>query len=295
VSVGIDIARVRALLPARPEAGHKGTFGHVFIIGGSRGFTGAVKLACEGAQRSGVGLVTAGVPEPLGDVMAASLLESMSFLLPATDAETLAGTPRAVGRALEFAAGKQAVVLGPGLSQHVETRAFVLEFVRQCPVPLLIDADGLNCLSTDLTPLDEASGSRVLTPHPGEMARLMKTTTAAVQQDRERAAATFAQAHGCVVALKGAGTVVADDSGAVLVNATGNSGLASGGTGDVLSGLVGGLLAQRMASLDATVLGVYLHGLAGDIAAEAMGERGMVAGDVVRAMPQAWRAIERGE
>lgn len=285
----------RSVLPNRPKDGHKGTFGHVFIIGGSRGLTGAVKLACEAAARSGVGLVTAGVPAPLGDIIAASLLECMSLLLPATAAETLACSPQALARALDFAAAKQAAVLGPGISQHAETRQFVLEFVRQCPVPLLVDADGLNCLSADLSPLEEAAAPRLLTPHPGEMARLMHCATEEVQRDREGAAATFARDHRCVVVLKGAGTVVADAAGAVFVNPTANSGLATGGTGDVLSGLIGGLLAQRIAPVDAAVLGVYVHRLAGDIASEAMTERGMIARDVIAAIPQAWRIIECGD
>jgi len=288
----IDIALARGLVPQRPADGHKGTFGHVFVLAGSRGFTGAAKMACEAAARSGAGLVTAGVPRPLADVVAASLIETMSLPLPATDAESFALD--ALAPALEFAGTKQAVVLGPGLSQHADTRAFVVEFLRQCTVPTLVDADGLNALSADPAALDTQAGSRVLTPHPGEMARLIGGKSSDVQRDREGAARAFAEHHGCALVLKGHRTVVADPDGDVRVNTTGNSGLASGGTGDVLSGLVGGLMAQGMAGFDAATLGVYLHGLAGDLAAQAKTERGMIASDVIDAIPAAWRVVEAG-
>ena len=283
---------LRPLLPERPAAGHKGTFGHVFIVAGSRGFTGAAKLTCMGAARSGVGLVTAGVPKPVADIVAASLLEPMSFPLPATDAETL--SEAALEPALEFAKDKQAVVLGPGLSQHPETRAFVLAFVERCTAPLLVDADGLNCLGADTSVLERAAAPRVLTPHPGEMARLADAPTGGIQHDRETAAIQFAREHNCVLVLKGHRTIVAGPSGEAHVNLTGNSGLASGGTGDVLAGLMGGLMAQGMTGLDAACLGVFLHGLAGDIAAAAMTERAMIAGDLLTYLPAAWRELEPG-
>ncbi|HOZ47583.1 MAG TPA: NAD(P)H-hydrate dehydratase [Candidatus Hydrogenedentes bacterium] len=278
-------------LPARPEAGHKGTFGHVYIVAGSRGFTGAAKLTAAAAARSGCGLVTVGVPRPLGDVVAAGLLEPMSMMLPATAEESLA--ERALGPALAFVAGKDAAVVGPGLSQHVETVRFVHGFVRDCSVPLVIDADGLNALASDTDALHGASGiGRIVTPHPGEMARLMKSTAGEVQARRDEVAKTFAADRGCVVVLKGHRTVIAGPSGEAYVNPTGNSGLATGGTGDVLSGLIGGLLAQGLSPLDAAVVGVYIHGLAGDIAAEACTQRGMIAGDVIAAIPEAWRRLE---
>ena len=289
----IDIALARDLLPQRPADGHKGAFGHVFIVAGSRGFTGAAKMACEAAARSGVGLVTLGVPRPLADVLAASLIEPMSLPLPATEAESFALA--ALEPALEFARTKQAVVLGPGISQHPDTAAFALEFVRRCPAPTLVDADGLNALSTDPGALEAAAGPRVLTPHPGEMARLIGRGSEEVQRDREGVALEFAERYGCVVVLKGHRTVIAGPGGAVRVNPTGNSGLASGGTGDVLSGLVGGLMAQGVAGFDAATLGVYVHGLAGDLAAQAKTQRGMVASDVIEALGAAWRAVEQGD
>ncbi|MCH7960333.1 MAG: NAD(P)H-hydrate dehydratase [Candidatus Hydrogenedentes bacterium] len=283
--------RVRDVLPERPVDGHKGTFGHLFAIAGSRGFTGAAKLTCRAAGRSGVGLVTLGVPHTLSDVVGASLLETMSIGLAATDRATLARA--AVAPALEYAEGKQAVVLGPGISQHEETKAFVHEFVPQCSVPLLIDADGLNAIATDLDALDRRTGPTVLTPHPGEMARLSGLSTKRIQADRDIVALEFAERHSCVVVLKGHRTVVANPEGEYFINETGNSGMATGGTGDVLAGLIGGLMAQGVEAFDAALIGVFLHGLAGDIAAENMTERAMLAGDLVESLPDAWRVVEK--
>ncbi len=286
----ITVPLLRTFLPKRPVDAHKGTFGHLFVIAGSRGFTGAAKLACEGAGRSGVGLVTAGVPKPLGDFVASSLTEAMSFMLPSTDAETLSRA--ALDPALEFAATKDAVVLGPGLSQHPDTQSFVLEFVRRCPIPMLIDADGLNALSAKPEALMERSAPCVITPHPGEMSRLLGRKTTEIQADREGAALEAARRYDCAVALKGNRTIITDASGDVFVNLTGNSGLAKGGTGDVLAGLIGGLMAQCMIPFQAALLGVYLHGLSGDIAAREKTQRGMTADDVAQCLPAAWRVIE---
>lgn len=288
--IDIDISVARSLLRERREDAHKGSFGHLFVLAGSRGFTGAAKLVCEAAMRSGVGLVTLGVPRPLADCMAAALTETMTLPLAATDAETF--SEEALEPALAFAQGKQAVVLGPGLSQHPSTQAFVHGFVTRCPVPLLIDADGLNALAVKPGVLREASSPCVITPHPGEMARLLGVGTADVQRDRTAAANEAVRRFGCVVVLKGHGTVVATPDGEFFVNTTGNAGLAKGGTGDVLAGLIGGLAAQGLPLRDAAVLGVYVHGLAGDCAGAVKTQRGMVAMDVVHALPDAWRYLE---
>ncbi len=289
--ITLDIAR--SLLPERPPDGHKGTFGHLYAIAGSRGFTGAAKMVGEAAGRSGVGLVTLGVPEPLGDVVASDSLETMTMLLPSTPDESIAAA--ALGPALDFAANKEAVALGPGLSQNLETQRFVVEFVQQCKAPLVVDADGLNALSENLSVLSVAASKRVLTPHPGEMARLCGLSNATVQDDREGAARKFAENHGCTVVLKGHRTVVAGADGQVFVNVNGNSGMATGGTGDVLTGLLGGLMAQGMKVFDAALLGVYVHGLAGDLAAEEFTERGMIASDLIAEIPEAWRILEESE
>lgn len=281
---------VRRVLPDRPEDGHKGTFGHVLIVATSRGFTGTARLTAEAAGRSGAGLVSVAVPESLLGIVAPMLMEAMSLPLPATDAGTLAEA--AVAPALSAAQKRDAVVLGPGISTNEETCRFVIEFVRRCPVPILIDADGLNCLSQSVPCLKDCRAQVVLTPHPGEMARLAACSTSDVQGDREGIARRFADDYGCIVVLKGKGTIVAAPDGAYAVNPTGNSGLATGGTGDVLAGFTGGLLAQGMNPYDAARSGVYAMGLAGDIAARRFTQRGMIARDVIACIPDAWRELE---
>lgn len=281
------------LLPPRPAEAHKGTFGHTLVIAGSRGFTGAMRLTCEAAGRAGCGLVTAGVPHSLGDIAAVVLLESMSRLLPDTPEQTLAAT--AAEPALAFAAEKQAVVLGPGISTHPETRAFVRAFVPGCAPPLVIDADGLNNLAEDAAALrGRARAATILTPHPGEMARLLRTDTKTIHADRVAAATGYARNSGAVVVLKGHQTVVAHPDGAFAINTTGNSGMGTGGTGDVLAGLLGGLLAQGLSTWDAARLGVWLHGYAGDCAAEQFTSRSMLARDVLTCIPQAFGALVAG-
>jgi len=290
MSIMIDIQMARALLPVRPVDGHKGTFGHVLIVGGARGYTGAVKMAALAAARSGAGLVTACVPEPLADVVASGLFEIMTFPLPATDTAGLSDA--ALSPALEYAAGRDVAVVGPGIGQHLQTQRFARDFAAVCPKPLVIDADGLNALAGDTGVLRRAQAPVILTPHPGEMARLAGIGVRDVQADREHAASSFAVQYGCIVVLKGHGTVIAAPDGALHVNTTGNAGMASGGTGDVLSGLIGGLLAQKMAPLEAAILGVYAHGLAGDLAAAEKTQRGMIASDLIGSLPAAWHKLE---
>lgn len=289
----IDILMARRLLPFRPVDGHKGTFGHVFILGGSRRFCGAPRMACDAAARSGAGLVTAGVPDALANVIGAGLVEPMCLPLPSTALESLSAD--ALEPALAFAADKAAVVLGPGLGTEGEAWQFVRDFVRKCPVPTVVDADGLNALAADCDALRGAAGPLVLTPHPGEMARLTGSATTKIQAHREPMAGDFARQYRCVLVLKGHRTVVAGPEGRILVNTTGNAGMATGGAGDVLSGLIGGLLAQGMAPFDAAALGVFVHGLAGDLAAEEKTQRGMVASDLIAALPASWRLLERTE
>ncbi len=281
---------MRNILPERPEDGHKGTFGHVLVLATSRGFTGTARLTAEAAGRSGAGLVTVAIPETLLDIVASMLWESMSLPLPATGAGSLARA--AIEPALAATENRDAVVLGPGISTHEETQQFVDAFVRQCPIPMVIDADGLNCLSESVTHLKECNSTPIVTPHPGEMARLAACSTSEIQANREEIARQFAGEHGCVVVLKGKGTVIAAPDGACCINPTGNSGLATGGTGDVLAGFTGGLLAQGMKPYDAARLGAYVMGLAGDIAADKFTQRGMIARDVINCIPDAWRELE---
>jgi len=289
--VEITKALAAEKLPERPQGGHKGTFGHVLIIGGAVGYTGAVQLAGLGAARSGTGLVTLGIPESLLSIVAGRMLECMTFPLPESPARSL--SLQGLDAALEFAAARDAVVLGPGCARHPDTREFVLNFIRRCPVPLVVDADGLNNLSTDVAVLTQTESPVVLTPHPGEMARLAGKLPLEVQADRAGTAAGFAAKYGCTVVLKGAGTLIATPGLDMHVNTTGNHGMGTGGTGDVLSGVIGGLIAQGLDCADAAILGVYAHGLAGDTAAKRYGCRGMIAGDLVEALPEAWLLLEQ--
>lgn len=284
----IDIARC---LPARAPDSHKGSFGHVVVAAGSRGMTGAALLACHAALRSGPGLVTLAVPDPLVAPLAPALLEAMTLPLPSTPAGAF--DCEAAEPLLAFMGTRQVLVLGPGIGQDAATVAFVLAILRGCVAPVVLDADGLNAIAVDsVSALRDNPGPRLLTPHPGEMARLMHCDTGTVQRDREGAAADFAESHGCTVCLKGAGTIVASPGEVPFRNATGNPGMATGGTGDVLAGILGGMLAQGLPPLDAAKVAVFVHGLAGDLAAEKYTQRGMIARDVIAALPEAWHLIE---
>ena len=242
------------------------------------------------AARSGAGLVTAGIPRAVADVVAASMMEIMTFPLPSTDQETFATA--AADPALAFADTKTAVVLGPGLSPHPHAREFALRVIENCSRAMLVDADGLNALAAKVDVLGRRPVASVLTPHPGEMSRLCGVSTQEIQGAREQIAAEFAEKWKVTLVLKGAGTIVASPGGDVFVNSTGNSGLATGGTGDVLSGIIGAMLAQGLDPTDAAILGVFAHGMAGDFAARDCTERGLIAGDVIDRLPETWAALE---
>lgn len=277
-------------LPKRARDAHKGTFGTVLVIAGSPGLTGAAAMAGEAALRSGAGLSTVAVPIGLQDVMAAKLTEVMTAGLPETESRTLSA--KALKPALDLSEKATALVLGCGLGTHPDTCEFVKQFVRSVRKRMVVDADGLNCLAGDAGVLEGEHGELVVTPHPGEMARLLGTASAEIQSNRIDTAKLAASRFRSVVVLKGARTVIADPSGRVFVNTTGNVGMATGGTGDVLSGAIGGLLAQGLSPFDAAVCGVYIHGRAGDIAASELGEAGMIAGDVLRSLPIALNELD---
>jgi NAD(P)H-hydrate epimerase len=286
----LSLDTVKALLPPRPEAGYKGTFGHVFIIGGSQGYMGAPILAGMGAARSGVGLVTVGLPESLSDLPTMGLWEAMTFALPETKQHTI--SMAAIESTSEFAASKDATVIGPGMSLHGKTRQYIVQFVEQCRAPLLIDADGINALSTGTDGVLKRTHDTVLTPHPGEMARILHTSTKDVVERREECAVSLAKELEVTVVLKGHHTVIVAPDGSCVQNIIGNNGMGTGGSGDVLSGLIGGLMAQGLSGHHAAQLGVYVHGLAGDIAADRYSQRGMIARDIIHCIPEAWRELE---
>ena len=282
-----------AAFPSRRPEAHKGDFGHLLVVAGSVGKTGAAVLAAGAALRCGSGLVTVATPEPCLAIVAAARAEVMTEPLPATRAGGLAEA--GLSRLLELAKERDAVVLGPGLGQDKETRTLVRAFVRACPVPLVLDADGLNALAAgDVRALDALARTAptVLTPHPGEMGRLVGLSSAEVQRERVETAVALARATGAVVVLKGERTLVAEPEGRAAVMATGNPGMATGGTGDVLAGVIGALVARHGALLAATA-GAFVHGRAGDFAAREKGQEGMTAGDVLEALPAAIEQVRR--
>jgi hydroxyethylthiazole kinase-like uncharacterized protein yjeF len=284
------------LLPPRARDSHKGDFGHLLLVAGSLGKAGAAVLAARAAVRAGAGLVTAAVPEPILAIVHLGSLESMGLALPAAAAGTL--TAAAAERALAAAAGKSALAVGPGLGQEEATAAAIRRLVGAAPLPLVLDADGLNAFAGRAGELAVRLGlaPTVLTPHPGELGRLLGIATAAVQADRPAAARRAAEETGAIVVLKGSLTLVAaPGGGGVHVNPTGNPAMASGGTGDVLTGLLGGLLAQRLDPLDAARLAVYLHGLAGDLALARLRGPSLAAEDLITSLPAAFAALADGD
>lgn len=299
-------ADAAGLLPERPVAGHKGAFGHLWVLGGSPGFTGAAVLAALGALRAGVGLVTALCPSGSRELVAGAVPEALTRELPAGpdgrigpgSIDTLAEALKA-GRAWGPEASPSpgpALVAGPGMGATAHTRLVVTVLLQESAAPLLLDADALNALALGgpnevARALEPAAGRTVVTPHPGEMARLTGRSVSEIQADRIAAAAEAARRWKVVVVLKGAGTVVASPEGKAWINATGNPGMATAGSGDVLAGLVGALLAQGLGPLPAALVGVSTHGLAGDLAAREIGRRGLLARDLAHGLPAAMDAL----
>ena len=281
---------VAGLLPRRQPWGHKGDYGHLLVVAGSLGMGGAAALAARGGLRAGAGLVTAAVPRSVQQAVAAAAPEVMVRPLPETGEGSLGA--EALETLTELAGTCRSVALGPGLSRHSDTALLVHALLPLLKVPVVVDADGLNALAGGMDTLKETKAPLVLTPHPGEMAGLLKTTVAAVQDNRLGAAEEAAKRWGAVVALKGAATIVAAPDGHTYINPTGNPGLATAGTGDVLAGLIGGLLAQGLPPLEAAGAAVFLHGEAGDLAARELGQRGLVAGDLLTFLPKVLRQAE---
>jgi NAD(P)H-hydrate epimerase len=281
---------VAPLFPPRPRAAHKGDYGHLLLVAGSLGKTGAAGLAALAALRAGAGLVTVATPASQQPVVAGLVAEAMTEALAETPAHTLALKAREP--LLDLAGRRDAVAIGPGLGLEDETQAVARALAQDLHQPLALDADALGALAGHLHLLDQAPGPRCLTPHPGEMARMLGATVADVQRDRIAVTREFATRHRVHVVLKGAGSVVAHPDGHVALNPTGNAGMASGGTGDVLTGILGALLARGLEAGVALRGAVYLHGLAGDVAAERVGQESLIAGDVIAALPEAFRRLQ---
>jgi NAD(P)H-hydrate epimerase len=276
--------RVRSLIPARRSDAHKGDFGHILIVAGSPGKTGAASLAAMAALRSGAGLVTVATPASSAPIVASLGREYMTLGLEEGEGGLVA--PGALARVLAFDA--DVIAVGPGLGRSTGALQFVRRLVEQCRRPLVLDADALHALAGDSSALKgRGSAPTVMTPHPGEMAALAGVTAAAVQARRLEVARAYATTHGAVVVLKGSRTVIAAPDGGVAINSTGNPGMATAGTGDVLTGAIAAWAAQVHPVEDACAVAVYLHGAAGDLAAAEEGEIGLTAGDLLARLGRA--------
>jgi NAD(P)H-hydrate epimerase len=281
----LEDSDIRPLFPPREADGHKGSYGHVLVVAGSVGKTGAAGLAGRAALRSGAGLCTIATAASQQAIVAAFGMEPMTEPLPETAAQSLA--LKAKERILELAQRVDAVALGPGLSLDPETQELARALVLEVPRPMVIDADALSALAGHLDLLERVPAPRVLTPHPGEMARMLGTRVPAVQADRLETVRGFATRYRTFLVLKGAASVTGAPDGRIFLNPTGNPGMATGGTGDVLTGMIGAFLARGLEPLGALQAGVFLHGRAGDLARERWGEEGLIAGDVIEAIPHA--------
>jgi NAD(P)H-hydrate epimerase len=276
-------------LPARSPDGHKGDYGRVLVIAGSRGMSGAAVLGGSAALRGGAGLVKVATPASIHPIVAAgnpcytttALLEDAEGRIVAND----------LARLLDMTEQHDVVAVGPGLGRSGELAMLLADLVCLCKKPMVIDADGLNAFIGQTDKLNATAGPRIVTPHPGEFARLIESDTQTVQAKRQPLAIDFARTHGCIVVLKGNGTIVTDGE-RVYVNTSGNPGMATGGTGDVLTGVIAALLAQGMSAFEAAQLGVHLHGLAGDLARDAIGEVSLIATDLLDFLPTAFRQAQ---
>jgi len=268
--------------PRRPDS-HKGDYGHLLIIAGSVGKTGAAAMAGEAALRMGAGLVTLAIPKSLNAIMEMKLTEVMTEPLPETPKQTL--SLRAYNTILRLCENKKAVIIGPGIGTFKETQTLILKLVKTLNLPIVLDADGLTALATQPKILPSTNRSLILTPHPGEMARLVRSTVKEVQENRIGMSRNFSQANHVHLLLKGHRSLIATPKGEVFINPTGNPGMASGGTGDVLTGMIGGLICQGLDILTSLQIAVYLHGWAGDEVAREKGERSLVATDLIGKIP----------
>lgn len=277
----------RSFLTRRADTS-KWDYGHVLVVGGSIGLTGAPVMAARAALRAGAGLVTVGVPEAIYFIVASKLTEAMVYPLPATPKGTLSTS--AVSALGPLIARADCIALGPGLSRDPVTLRAVQQLVAKTDLPIVLDADGVNAFSgASRRKIAQAKGPIVMTPHPGEMARLLGVSIDAVQRNRSAIARKTAKELKAVVVLKGHRTAVAHPSGELYVNQTGNPGMATAGMGDLLTGMIAAFIGQGCDPFGAAKAGVYLHGLAGDIAAKRVGELGLIAGDLLSAIPGAIR------
>lgn len=271
----------------RPDDANKGTLGSLLCICGCYGMAGAAIMAGKAALRCGLGLLKTALPKSIYPIAAGAIFESVFFPLEETSDGKISKSN--IDFLLCEAKKSSAVLIGCGLSVCDDTAELVNSFIENCTKPLVLDADALNCVAKNPDILKKAKVPIIITPHPGEMARLVKLTPKAVNENRAEISADFAKEYGVVTVLKGSGTIIASPEGRVMINRTGNSGMATGGSGDVLAGMTGSLLAQGAKPFDAAAAAVYLHGLSGDIAAEKLGKISMLPTDLIDEIPQAFR------
>lgn len=279
---------VKRAVPNRPDNANKGTMGTLLSICGSFGMAGAAILAGKSALRCGVGLEKLAIPKSIYPIAAGSILESVFLPLSETSDGKISRTN--ILRLLLEAKKSTAVLLGCGLSVCDDTKALVKSFVENCTAPMVLDADALNCIADNPGILKKRKSDIIITPHPGEMGRLCGIPAKEVNADRVDAALSFAKKYGVITVLKGSGTIIASPNGQALLNTTGNSGMATGGSGDVLAGMTAGLLAQGKSAFDCAAAAVYLHGLAGDFAAEKLGKISMLPSDIIDYIAQAFKS-----
>lgn len=288
----IQRADVRDQLPKRPFHAHKHSVGKIFVLAGSPGLTGAASMTAQAAMRMGAGAVVLGTPRSVYPILAKKLTEVMTEPLADTEAGTVSSQAHSTIR--QYVKWSDAIIIGPGLGRHPQTQSFVVRLLQEIKKPLLLDADGLNAF-TDKPSLLARSKNRqiVITPHAGELSRLINVPSGEIEDNRVDVARASAKRFGVIVVLKGAPTVTATPDGDVIVNATGNPGMATAGSGDVLSGIIGTLLSQQVSPSAAAYCGAYVHGLAGDIAKASLGERALMAMDILHKIPSALNTIEK--
>jgi len=278
-----------SLIPRRERISHKGTYGRLLVLAGSRGYTGAAALVCQGALRAGAGLVYLGVPRSLNPIFETKLTETITIPLDETPAATLAASN--LQRIKNLIKDIDAVVIGPGISTAADTATLVKKLLDVIEIPIILDADGLNCLKGETESLRFCKSPLIVTPHPGEMARLIGGTVGKIMVNPWETASEFARKNGVITVLKGAPTTIAEPGGGLFVNIKGNSGMASAGTGDVLAGMLGGFIVQGIEALDAAKLSVFMHGFAGDIAVEKYGPHSLIATDLIAAIPHVFKRL----
>ena len=280
---------LRQLIKPRKWDAHKGNFGHLMIIAGSHGKTGAAVMVAAAALRTGAGLVTLAAPKSLGAIFEAKTTEAMTVNIE--DKRKGFFGPGSIKNLMKALEDKNAIALGPGIGTDPDTASFMKKFLERIKMPAVIDADGLNCISKDLSILKKAKTPLILTPHPGEMSRLCKIPKEKIQNDRIKTALDFSKKYGCILVLKGARTVTSSPEGIYTVNTTGNPGMATGGMGDILTGIIGSLLAQGYSAYDAARIGAFVHGFSADRLARNYGPFGYLATEVADEIPGIWKEI----